>query len=67
MLEEVITIIFLEVDNNVHTWAGSWTQRGGGGTPGGRRPGRGGGREFFYPGGSLLVKIGQNFFTWGVI
>ena len=27
----------------------------------------GGGRKFFYPGGSLLVKIGQNFFTWGVI
>ena len=29
--------------------------------------GEGGGRKIFYPGGSLLVKIGQNFFTWGLI
>ena len=36
-------------------------------SPRGRRRERGGGRKFFYPGGSLLVKIGQNFFTWGVI
>ena len=51
-----------------HTWAGSWTQGGAEKfPPGGQRPGRGGGRKFFYPGGSLLVKIGQNFFTWGVI
>ena len=36
-------------------------------SPRGPAPGKGGGRKFFYPGGSLLVKIGQNFFTWGVI
>ena len=45
---------------NIH---GQGHGRRGGVTPGGRRPGRGGGRKFFYPGGSLLVKIGQNFFT----
>ena len=36
-------------------------------SPRGPASGEGGGRKFFYPGGSLLVKIGQNFFTWGVI
>ena len=35
--------------------------------PRGPAPGEGGGRKFFFPGGSSLVKIGQNFFTWGVI
>ena len=59
---------------SLHTWAGvvggkNFSAAFGGRkiSPRGRRRGRGGGRKFFYPGGSLLVKIGQNFFTWGVI